>query len=396
MRTDTRRRAWRTQQQGKAGVKALGMLAAVALLVIMWAQRTPDPTPVLGAVDFPGRDVGPTVVSIDGNRWLINGAVTHPGQPAEGLLMNVRMVNAVFEDDRPRSEWPAALPRNFDPDANTDTFIARMPEYIAYGMRAFTINLQGGSPKYEGAHNSAFNRDGSLRAGYMGRVKRVIEAADQQGAIIILGLFYQRQHDQAPTFNPRGLAGREGIRAAVLNAVTWIKEHGFTNVIIEIANEFDHGGFKKWHDGEWLGSVDGQVELIELARQTHPALLVSTSPGGHGTVPTEIAEAADFILLHTNHTEVSDYPDRIRAALAHGKPVLINEDDKLGALGAEAAATAVASGAGWGLMLWDKNQAAPFEFSGATDDAAIYNRVLALTEGSMEDLPHSQQNPVSH
>jgi hypothetical protein len=39
----------------------------------------------------------------------INGAIPFRGKPAEGLLMNVRMINAVFEDtNRP----------DFDPAAN--------------------------------------------------------------------------------------------------------------------------------------------------------------------------------------------------------------------------------------------------------------------------------------
>jgi hypothetical protein len=108
-----------------------------------------------------------TRVSIDGDRWLINGRVTYPGAAAEGRLMNVRMVNAVFEDDRPRDAWPAVLPATFDPDANTDLFIRRLPDYVAAGVLGFTVGLQGGSPDYEGAHNSAFNADGSLRPGYL-------------------------------------------------------------------------------------------------------------------------------------------------------------------------------------------------------------------------------------
>jgi hypothetical protein len=56
-----------------------------------------------------------TRVSIHGNRWLINGVATHPGTPAEGLLLNVRMVNAIFEDRRHAA---------FDAEANTDRFIA--------------------------------------------------------------------------------------------------------------------------------------------------------------------------------------------------------------------------------------------------------------------------------
>jgi hypothetical protein len=40
----------------------------------------------------------PTRVSIRDARWHLNDRVTYPGTQAEGLLMNVRMVNSVFED----------------------------------------------------------------------------------------------------------------------------------------------------------------------------------------------------------------------------------------------------------------------------------------------------------
>ena len=41
-----------------------------------------------------------TRIALDHGRWLINDRPTNPGSAAEGLLMNVRMVNAVFEDRR--------------------------------------------------------------------------------------------------------------------------------------------------------------------------------------------------------------------------------------------------------------------------------------------------------
>src|SRR6185295_6148254 len=125
-----------------------------------------------------------SVVSIVDGRWHFNGVVTCRGSRAEGLLMNLRAVNATFEDrQRP----------DFDANANTAEFIAQIPDYVAHGVRAFTLCLQGGMPGYEGAVNSAFEADGSLRADYLGRVQRVIEACDRAGAAVILGCFYQRQ-----------------------------------------------------------------------------------------------------------------------------------------------------------------------------------------------------------
>jgi hypothetical protein len=69
-----------------------------------------------------------TRIALDHRRWLINGRLTNPDSAAEGLLMNVRMVNAVFED---RTKHP-----EFDPEANTARFIARVPEYAAHGVNA--------------------------------------------------------------------------------------------------------------------------------------------------------------------------------------------------------------------------------------------------------------------
>src|SRR5262249_10083022 len=125
-----------------------------------------------------------TRVGLVQQRWHINGTVTYRGTRAEGLLMNARMVNAVFED-RKRED--------FDPEANSDRVVAKIPEYTAHGVRAFTVCLQGGMPGYEGALNSALEPDGSLRDSYMKRVARVIEACERNGAVVILGCYYQRQ-----------------------------------------------------------------------------------------------------------------------------------------------------------------------------------------------------------
>jgi hypothetical protein len=314
-------------------------------------------------------------------RWQINGRVTWPGSAAEGLLPNVRMVNSVFEDDRPAGERPASLPRDFDPAANTGEFVARISEYKAHGVLAFTISLQGGHPGYEGAHNSAFDADGTLRDRYMDRVRTVIEACDAQGVAVILSCLYQRQHGKDPTHLPRALAGRAAIRNAVQNTARWIAQHEFSHVLLEVANEFSHSGYQKWEDGAWLRTPAAQVELIELARATHPRLLVSTSGMGGGTIPPEIAKAADFVLIHFNNTPLDQIPERIaRVHQAHpGKPIVVNEDNKVGPAGAEAAIRSISNRASWGYMGADVNQDAPFRFGGPADDPAVYAALAELT-----------------
>jgi CubicO group peptidase (beta-lactamase class C family) len=299
-----------------------------------------------------------TKVSLKAGRWCINGELTYRGTRAEGLLMNVRMVNSVFED---------RLKPDFDPEANTGRFLSRLSDYAAHGVAAFTICLQGGMPRYEGALNSAFSPDGSLREPYMTRVRRVIEACDRHGLIVILGCFYQRQ-DQV-------LVDESAVRAAVKNAAGWIQKCGFQNVVLEIANEFGHDGF----DHPLLRTADGQVELIRLAKKAAPGLLVSTAALGDGRYPDNVARAADFLLIHFNGTPLGDIPARIAALKKYAKPIACNEDDKLKAVGAQAADLCVTHGASWGFMANDVNQRYPFRFEGATDDPVVYAKLKELT-----------------
>jgi len=326
---------------------------------------------------------GGTVVSIVNRKWYINGVPTHLGKSVEGLLMNVRMVNSIFEDNRNPSQWPAIM-SGFNPDQNTTDFINKIPDYYALGIRAFGVNLQGGSPNYEGAWNSAYNADGTLRQEYMDRAKRVIDACNNQGMAVILGCFYQRQHDGSPTYLPYALSGQTAISNAVQNVANWIKTNDFKNVVLEIANEYTHSGFLSWNSGSWLVTASAQAQLMKAARGVHPGLLVSTSDQGSGYVHPTVATNADFILLHFNNislTNLSSYVSSITTARSYQKPVLCNEDDKLGANGVTALQTCVDNGCGWGYMNKTVNQNAPFQFYGRADDTAVYDRFLLLTGG---------------
>jgi CubicO group peptidase (beta-lactamase class C family) len=315
-----------------------------------------------------------TRVAIVDGRWHINGAITYPGTRAEGLLLNVRMVNATFED-RKRPE--------FDAEANTGEFIARIPEYVEQGVRAFTLNLQGGMPGYEGAVNSAFREDGTLRDSYLRRVRRVIDECDRHGAVVILGCFYQRQ-DQI-------LKDEGAVRAGVVHVIEWIRDSGFTNVMLEISNEFDHDGF----DHAILKTSKGQVELIELARRTSPGLFVSTSGLGHGRLPDDVARATDFPLIHYNGTPVDQIPDRISRLKKFNKPIVCNEDDKTGRDAADALTRSIENGASYGLMLQKLNQTFPFEFKGAADDPVFYKTLKQLaTTGATAGLSSSAPNAI--
>jgi len=301
-----------------------------------------------------------TDVTIAGNRWHINGRVTNPGSAAEGLLMNVRMVNATFEDrNKP----------DFDPEANTDAFIAHIPEYAASGVNAFTLCLQGGNPEYEGAINSAFAADGSLRPGYMRRIERALRACDEAGVAVILTYYYQRQI--------KLLKDEAAIRAGVENATRWVLGHGFKHVIIEVANEHAHGGFK---NAPIIRTPEGQASLLRLVKQIAPRLLVTASGYGNGRVSPVVAAACDFLSPHWNLAKLDEIPGRIALLRHFGKPLVCNEDLRLDEADLLAALRAsVENGCAYGLMAKDVNQTFPFRFQGTADNPAFYSALHDLT-----------------
>lgn len=347
-----------TSRQSKG---RLVLTALAAALVPACADPTrpldlPDASPGNTPASFTAR----TRLELDGPRFRLNGKLTYPGEPAEGKLLNVRMVNSVFEDEgRPA----------FDPERNTAEFLGRMSEYVGHGVRAFTVSLQGGYPGYDGARNSAFRADGSLDGTYLSRVARVIERADALGAVVILSLFYQRQ-DQV-------LRNDDAVRTGVVKAVDWVRQKGYRNIILEVVNEYGHSGF----DHNVLRSDAGVAGLIRLAKQRYPSLPVSSSTRGTARTTPEVAKASDVILVHFNQLGTSEIAPRVRALRTAypGKPIVCNEDDRIGSAAAAALSASVQAGGSYGLMVERVNQHYPFDFYGRGDDPKAYDRYESLT-----------------
>ena len=303
-----------------------------------------------------------TRIELDDKSWKINGELTYKGSWAEGLLLNVSMVNSTFEDRNPKTRPPG-----FDPDKNTEKFIARIPEYVSHGVLAFTLNLQGGSPGYSGALNSAFEPDGELRPQSLKRVERVVEACDRAGAGVILGCFHHEQ-DQV-------LEDAAAVMRAVAATASWIKKKRYTNVLLEIANEYPGPDF----DHEVIQSIDGIRPLILLARQTPPGLLVSASGTGNGRSNHLVGMEADFILIHLDRVEEDDILRRVAAADKISKAIVCNRDARTGEEGASALEATVNALASWGYSNLKQNQHHPFKFEGVADDPVVYAKLKELT-----------------
>lgn len=275
-----------------------------------------------------------TTVGIEGSAFLINSRPTYPGHSyqgvsLEGLLMNTRMVQGIFDDKNPDTVGRWAYPDTgvWDAERNTREFVAAMPSWRAHGVLAFTLNLQGGSPegysKLQPWHNSAFLPHGTLDPAYLARLTRILDTADALGMVVIVGYFYFGQDYR--------LQSEEAIKQAVANATTWLAQQGYRNVLIEIANECNIA-YK--HPIILAPRVH---ELITLARVVGRAvrpeapLLVGTSFSG-GAVPSDNAVAvSDFLLIHGNGSNVLWVPQQIamlkQRRAYRGQPIVNNEDD---------------------------------------------------------------------
>jgi hypothetical protein len=279
-----------------------------------------------------------TVVSIDGEKFYINGEPTYKGRtwtsfsgetyPVEGLLMNSRMVQGIFDDLNPQTQGQWAYPDTqvWDPDRNTQEFIDAMASWKEHGLLSFVINLQGGCPygycRTQPWDNSAFASDGSLRMDYMNRLERILDHADDLGMVPMVGYFYFGQDEN--------LVDEEAVKRAVVNATEWVLDKGYTNVIVEINNEcnvrYDHDILK----------CDRVHELITLAKgieKNGRRLYVSTSLGGGAVPPPNIVGASDFVLLHGNGVRNPERMVQMVQSVRNmdvytPKPIVNNEDDQ--------------------------------------------------------------------
>jgi hypothetical protein len=279
-----------------------------------------------------------TTVSIDGRAFRINGKPTYEGRTyrgmkVEGLLFNSRMVQGIFDDRNPATRHNWDYPDGpWDADRNTREFVAAMPSWRGAGLLNFTLNLQGGSPRGYSKlneqvwHNSAVESDGSLRADYLRRLSLILDRADELGMAPILGVFYFGQGQR--------LADDAACERAVDNVVDWLVARGYTNVMVEIANECNNEGYHDVIKPARAHELIERVKRRSAGKVNSPAkrLLVSTSFTG-GAIPTDnVIGACDFVLLHGNGVGRPDgirrMIDRVRQSKSYrDQPVLFNEDD---------------------------------------------------------------------
>ena len=281
--------------------------------------------------------------------------------------MNVRMVNAVFEDRQQAGLRPGRQHRPFP----------RPPCRLRRARRRRLHDLPA-------RRHAGLRRGGQLGVRSRRFTARVVSrprAARHRG----VRPARRGRHPRLllPAAGPG--AGRRSRRARrLVNVVRWIGHRGFRNVVLEIANEFGHGGF----DHRLLRTEHGQVELIRLAGRRRPAC--SSPPAGWATAASPTRWPRPPISCSSTSTTRRSRTSRAesRPSRSSGSRSSATRTQKVGEAGARAAELCVTNGASWGLMAEKINQHFPFTFNGAADDPIVYAKLKELTSPSAR-LRHS-------
>ena len=328
-----------------------------------------------------------TTISINGRKILINGKLTYSEyadcpQEYRGLLMNMRMIQGIFDDKGDVSRFHR-FGQRFDPEQNTQDLIAALPAWYANGIRAITVGFQGGGSCFtirpDTIENNPFGEDGSsIDADYLRRMKAIIEAADEIGMLVIVSYFYCGQSMR--------IKDDLSVIRAVKTASNWLRDEGFTNVIIEIANEHD---VESYNVHPILYDGKGIAKLIEIARRESGGIPVGCSTTG-AYFSKDIGEASDIILIHGNNMTRQVFYNHIQEAKAirPEKPIVTNEDSQ----GLEQMQVALDQGVSWGYYNNMTKQEPPCDWGITRGEDEFFAARLADSFGiCRNDIPMEEQ-----
>ena len=288
-------------------------------------------TLILGSAEAQIKDKYQTIVSVQGEKFLINDVPTYKGRSwngysIEGLLMNSRMVQGIFDDLNLETagRWKYDDTQKWDADRNTDEFVKAMDSWYAHGLLAFTINMQGGSPLgygNKGWINSAIDTKGQLRPEYMTRLERILDRANGIGMVVILGLFYNDQEDL--------LENEAAVIRGVDNTIDWLFEKKYRHVIIEVNNECN---LKYSHAVLQPDRVHEVIARIKLKEHNGYRFLAGTSYSGRKIPKENDVGVSDFLLIHGNGVKdpamIAEMVSKTKAVKGYKPmPILFNEDD---------------------------------------------------------------------
>jgi hypothetical protein len=167
-------------------------------------------------------------------------------------------------------------------DQTTDSLVENLGLFAGYGVNAVSVYWMGS----RFGDVRGYRRDASLDPLYAARMARIIEAADQRTMVVLVGcLYWGNSKAKWPSWT-QGEANR-----AVRNTVTWLREHNYRHVFVDVDNE----GMARREMG-----FDNRA-MVLAGKKADPACLIATNY--HGDPPPE----ADLAIHHSNEVPGKPY-----------------------------------------------------------------------------------------
>lgn len=228
-------------------------------------------------------------LELDGEWWRLNGR--------RARLWGVRIASAAVND------------------SYCTRLIAELPRYSFFGINAIAVYLMGSS----GGAIDPFSSDGKeLDPAVIVRISAILRAAEANGMVVVLGIFYQKVPITA-----RHLYSWASVQEAVGTTVDLISNLNLHNCVLNIANE-QNSPFYANSVLAGLRNPDQMLELAMAAKVRNPEILIGC--GGYDHANNEVlgkSELLDALLFDTNGPEDSSaLYDRFRASGVIGKPIM--------------------------------------------------------------------------
>ncbi|MEK7397159.1 MAG: cellulase family glycosylhydrolase [Candidatus Poribacteria bacterium] len=216
-----------------------------------------------------------------------------------------------YLNGKPFDMWGIRTASATKDTAQMDHLIAQLEDYKAHGVNTVTVFYMGSS----GANYDPFSSDGlSIDSGYQQRMEHIIQACDNKEMAVIVGIFYQHA--------PFGLKNAEAVRNTVRTVTRSLK--AYRNIIINIANEQNSGGWNDTADIFDFRDPQRIIELCQIVHQEDPARLVGC--GGYDKEKNKIigkSTHVDILLFDTDGPEDSGmlYDEYVSSGVK-GKPIV--------------------------------------------------------------------------
>ena len=177
--------------------------------------------------------------------------------------------------------------------------LANLDDYQRYGLNTLVVSIQGGGIGYA-TYPTVYNTDGHLltTSPVWARLQRMMEETDRRGMALFIQYWYFDGDEQVPDDAKALVATR--------NVTTWLKNTGFEHYLLDVANEFGHGGY---YSRPLFTTDQGALQIVDAVKSVNPDVMVGISPPSRIMAPTGTllnptrTVTADIII---GHNEICD------------------------------------------------------------------------------------------